>query len=181
MKRMTWIAAAVFATMAGAVICRAAAGPEEATPAPREILSTEISGSDLAFLTGAAPRMALLARLSELAKKEAVTPEVQAEAAQTSKEQTEAAGRLAELAGRLHVPVAQEPDGPGRMVLQTLGKLKGVKFDKSYLDAQGDAQDSLETSLEAGAASTDETIKAFAEAGLETLKQERARVRKLGL
>jgi len=39
----------------------------------------------------------------------------------------------------------------------------------------------LETSLEAGAGSTDKDIKALAEAGLATLKQERERVKKLGL
>ena len=50
------------------------------------------------FFTGAAPQMALLARIADLAKKQAVTPEVQAEAATVSKEQTDAAARLKTLA-----------------------------------------------------------------------------------
>ena len=169
------------ALLGGAAISAPGRDIEDAPPPPSRLLSTEISGSDLAFFMGAAPRMALLAGLSELARKRAVTPEVQAEAELVWKEQTAAAARLKELADHLHVPLETAPDGPGKTVLQAVGKLKGLQFDKSLLDAQGDARDLLETSLEAGAGSADETIKAFAEAGLETLKAERERVRKLGL
>jgi len=169
------------AMLTGAAVSAGAGGPEEAAPTPAPLLSTEISGSDLMFLTGAAPQMALLAELSDLAKKNAVTPEVQSEAATTWREQTDAAARLKALAGRVHVPVAAEPDDAGKQVLDALGKAKGMKFDKLFLDAQGDAQDQLEASLESGASSSDGEIKAFAQAGLGTLKQERERVRKLGL
>jgi predicted outer membrane protein len=179
MKRLALTVAGVFAAMLA--VCAAATAPEEAAAPQAPILSSEMSGADLVFFTGAARQTALLARLSELAKGRAVTPEVQAVAAGVWKEQTDAAARLKELAGREHVPLPEAPDGLGKKQLQTLAKLKGAKFDKSYLDALGDAQDLLETSLEAGAASMDKEIKAFAEAGLATLKEERERVKKLGM
>ena len=180
MKRSTRIAAVVvLAAMAGGAVMRAPGNDvEDATPPPARILSTEISGSDLEFLTGAGPEMALLARLAELAKKRAVTPEVRAEAAAVYTEQTDAIARLKELSGRLRVPLDTEPNGAGLKVLQAIGKLKGVKFDKAYLDAKEDA---LETIMEAGAGSSDAAIKAFAQAGLQILKLERERVRRLGL
>jgi predicted outer membrane protein len=125
--------------------------------------------------------MALLAQLSELAKKRAVTPEVQAEAATLWKEQTDAATQLKALAAKNEVTVTDEPDRQGLKVLQSLSKLGGVKFDKSFLDAQSDAQDTLETTLELGSKSRDADIKALAQADLDILKAERDRVRKLGL
>jgi len=178
MKRLALGAAALLAATLTA-LC--AAGPEEATPTPAPIVSTEISGSDLGFFTGAARQTALLVRVSGLAKRHAVTPEVQAVAAAVWQEQTDAAARLKKLAERKQAPLPEEPDGEGKKLLQTLGKLTGPKFDKSCLDALGDAQDALETSLEAGAASMDGEIKAFAVAGLGTLKQERQRVSRLGM
>ncbi len=182
MKRFARTTAVLLAAILGrAAICSAATDVEKTAATPAPILSSEISGSDLAFLTGAASRLALLAQLAELAKKQAFTPEVKAEAASVASEQTDAAARLKVLAARMRVTLPEEPDSEGKMVLQTLGKLKGVKFDKSFLDAQADAQAQIETSLHAGADSSDGDIKAFAEAGLRTLKQERERVRKLGL
>jgi len=169
------------AAMAMAALCCFGKDILDSTPPPMPILSTEISGSDLAFFTGAASQMALLARLSELAKKQAVTPEVQVEAGALEKEQTGAMAQLKTLAIRKHAPADAEVDDAGGKLLQALGKLNGVKFDKSFLDAQGDAEDALQASLEAGAGSSDADIKAFAAAGLETLKAERERVRKLGL
>jgi len=175
------IRTAVVAVVAMAAISAAARDIEDSTPTPFPIISTEISGSDLAFFTGAGPQMALLAQLSELAAKRAVAPEVQAEAAMLSKEQSAAAARLQQLAASKNVPLAADPDDPGKQVLQNLKKLDGVRFDKSFLDAQQDAQDALETSLQSGASSTDPDIKSLAEADLQTLKQERDRLRKLGL
>jgi len=182
MKRfMRNVAVGIVALLAGAAVCGASGNIEDASAPRTPILSTEISGSDLAFFSGASRQMALLAQLSELAKKRAVTPEVQAEAATVWKEQTDAAARLKELATLKHVPLENELDEQGKVVLQTLGKMNGVRFDKSFLDAQGDAQDVLEASLEAGAGSSDDTIKALAEAEMGMLKEERERVRKLGL
>jgi predicted outer membrane protein len=178
MKRFTRTMALILGAMA---VCAMGKEIEDATPTPAPILTTDISGSDLAFFMGAGPQMALLARMCDLAKKQAVTPEVQAEAATASKEQADAGARLKALAAGKGVTVADEPDDQGKGILQALDQLKGVKFDKSFLDAQADAEDALETSLNAGAGSSDKEIKALAEAGLETLKQERERVKKLGL
>ena len=164
-----------------AAVCALAKDAEYASPPATQILSTELSGSDLVFFARAARQTALLVRLSEMAKGRAATPEVQAVAAAAWKEQTEAAARLKELAGRKQVPLSEEPDGPARDLVRTLAILKGLKFDKSCLDALADAQDLLATALEAGAASTDRDIKAFAAADTGTLKAEKDRVRKLGL
>jgi predicted outer membrane protein len=155
--------------------------PEEAPSPPAPILSTEISGSDLAFFTGAAREIAALTRLSALAKDRAVIPEVKAVADAIFNQQTDLGARLETLAASKQVPLAEELDGPGKAQLHSLDARKGPRFDKSFLDATSDAQDRLETSFEAGAGSSDKDIKAFAEAGLATLKQERDRVAKLGL
>ena len=164
-----------------AAVCALAKDAEYVSPEMPRILSTELSGSDLVFFAGAARQTALLVRLSEMAKGRAATPEVQALAAAAWKEQTDAAARLKDLAGRKEVPLPEEPDGPAKDLVQALAILQGFKFDKSCLDALADAQDQLGTALEAGAASTDRDIKAFAAAEAGTLKVERERVRKLGL
>lgn len=181
MKRFTRIAAGLAALVGTGAVFAATRDIEDATPAPLPILSTEISGSDLGFFMDSAPQLALLERLAELAEKRATTPEVKAEAALLRKDQTEAMGRLKELQASKNVPVMDEPDTAGKKVLQALGKLDGVRFDKAFLDAQGDADDALETSLAAGAASTDAEIKAFAQAESQTIKEEKDRVRQLGL
>jgi len=174
--------ALAFAALAvAAVLPATAVDVEDATPTPAPILSTEIGGRDLGFLMGAAPQIALLAGLADLAKSRAVTPEVQSEAATVSKEQTAAAAQLKDLAARDHVSLGGDPDDQGGKVLADLRKLDGVKFDKAFLDAQADAQDALETTLNGGATSSDQSIKTFATANLQTLKEERDRVRKLGL
>lgn len=171
---------AVIAMMLGAAaVCMAA--PEDA-PAPKApILSTDLDGRDLAFFDGASHQTALVIRLSGLAVKHAVTPEVQQMAAAVGKEQAEAAGKLIALADQKHLPMAVEPDGQGRKQLDSIEKLAGAKFDKSYLNALGDAQDALAASLESGAASADKDIKQYAQTGIEILKQERERVKKLGM
>jgi putative membrane protein len=159
----------------------ALSAPEEGKAAQTAILSTEISGSDLVYFTGAARKMALITWLSQLAKERAATPEVLALARAVWKDQTDAAARLKALAGRRDVPVPEEPDGQGKKVLETLGGMKGVKFDKSYIDALTDTLNLLETSMQAGAASSDKEIKAFAQSGLGMVKMEKEQVRRLGM
>ncbi len=85
------------------------------------------------------------------------------------------------LAASKHVQLSGDLGSRDAELLVGLAKLKGPKFDKSYLDALGDAQTQFETSLDAAATSSDRDIKSFADATLATLKQERDRVRKLGL
>jgi predicted outer membrane protein len=180
MNRLPWIIA--IAALAGAsAVSAIAANIEDATPTPAPILSTEISGSELGFLMDATQRIALLVRLAGLAKTKAVTPEVQAEAATISKEQTAAAAQLKDLAASDHVPLTDGPGDQGEKVLADLRNLSGVKFDKAFIDALADAQDALGPALNTGTTVADPAIKAFAAANLQTLKQERDRIRKLGL
>jgi predicted outer membrane protein len=174
MNRTTLIAAAAFATsLLAAAPCRA--------DAPPPLITSDISGSDLDFFMGAARETALITRMSEMAKRDAVTPEVQSLAAIVAREQGDAAARLKDLAAHKAVQLPEEPDGAGRKELQTLGAMVGPRFDKSYLDALVEAQGSLDTSLQAGAASTDKDIKALAQKGQGTLKAERDQIRKLGM
>jgi uncharacterized protein (DUF1800 family) len=182
MKSIKRIAAATLcgALTLGAGLSAMAADIEDATPTPAPILSTDIGGRDLAFLTGAAHQIALLAKISELAGKQAVTPEVQAEAATVAKEQTDAMAALEKIADGFHVPLDTAPDAAGAKLVKALRAKKGPKFDKSYLDAQADAGHALEATLTAGAASSQADIKAFAQSGLVRLKAEEAQVRKLG-
>jgi hypothetical protein len=177
MKFIFRITAAIALTATTQVIAK---DIEDATPTPAPILSTDISGSDLGFLTGAAHQMALLSKISELASKQAVTPQVQSEAAATMKEQTNAITALQKIAAGYHVPLDTELQDEDMRLLKSLEAEKGLKFDKDYLDAQTDANHALEATLTAGAASSDAGIKAFAQDGLSRLKQEQDRVRKLG-
>jgi putative membrane protein len=171
-----------FAALAGATAVSAtAADIEDATPTPAPILSTEISGSELGFLMDAGQQISLLVRLADLAKTRAVTPEVKAEAATVSKEQSPAAAQLKDLAASDHVPLSDGPGDDGGKVLATLRTLSGVKFDKAFIDALADAQDALGTALNTGATLSDPAMKAFAAANLQTLKVEGDRIRKLGL
>jgi predicted outer membrane protein len=174
MKRIIIKAAQVFACiLAVTPVCHAA----DTSP----IITTDISGSDLAFFMGTARESALIARLSDLAKTHAVTPEIQTLAAAISKEQSDVVARLKSLAARKSVPLPAEPDGAGRKQLQTLAAISGPRFDKTYLNALSDAQNALDSSLGAGATSTDKDIMALAQAGQGMLKSERSQLRKLGL
>jgi putative membrane protein len=177
MKRIMRITAALALCTGMQAVAKDA---EDATPTPAPIFSTDISGSDLGFLTGVAHDMALLTKISALASKQAATPEVQAEAATVVKDQTDAMTALQKLADGFHIPLDTElPAGDARTV-KSLKAQKGLKFDKAYLDAQADADHVLETSLTNGAASSDAGIKTFAQKSLAYLKQEEDRVRKLG-
>ncbi len=159
-----------------------ASGDAEYAPRPpAPILSTEISGGDLLFLTSAARQIDRAVELSGLAKNKAVTPEVQAVAAVAWKDQTDAAARLKDLVARKHVPLDGEPDLPAKKELDALARLKGIRFDKACIDALGEAQALLETSLSAGAASSDKEIQAFAQSSLGTLKQEQKQLSRLGI
>lgn len=169
--------------VAAIILPAAAKGPEEADRPVSygNILSTDVSGSDLTFFTDTAPRLELIVKLSALAKDRAITPEVQALAAQIWKEQSDFAGKLSDLATRNGVPLPKEPDAEGRRRLQSLAKLKGPKFDKTYLDALSDVQDRVEASLDAGADSDDKEIKTLAKQALATLKKEQQALERLGL
>jgi predicted outer membrane protein len=169
------------AAMCGAfTLCAVAKDIEDATPTPAPLLSTDISGSDLSFLTSAAHDIALLAKISELASKHATIPEVQAEAATVLKEQTDAMAALQKLAAGYHVSLDTELYGDDQRLVKSLDADKGLKFDKAYLDAQADADQALQASLTTGAASSDAGIKAFAHEALTRLKAEQDRVRRLG-
>jgi hypothetical protein len=173
----------ITATVCGAItLCAAAQAKdiEDATPTPVPILSTDISGGDLAFLTSASHQIALLIKLSELASARAVTPEVKAEAATVAKDQTDAMTALQKIAAGYHVPLDTALYDDDQRLVKNLDVQKGLKLDKAYLDAQADAGQALEASLTAGAASSDAGIKAFAQDGLAKLKQEQGRARKLG-
>jgi putative membrane protein len=172
-----FLAAAAFFAATGASLASPAAGE----PAPAQILSTDLSGGDIAFFTGASRQIALAAGLSAMARDRATTPEVKQLAAGIATEQTGAEAKLKDLAALKHVPLEAETDAAGKKQLQALAKLKGPKFDKSYLDALADAQDALQQSLESGAASADPGIQSLAQSALATLKQERLRVRRLGM
>ncbi len=175
--KQTLLTAAILIAWAGA----RAATNEYATPTPAPILSTDMSGADLAFLTEAPPEVALVVELSALAKKHAVTPEVRDLAAGIFNQQTAAAESLKKLAATYQMPASQDPDPKGKRQLKAIAALKGVKFDKSYLDALSDAQDQLEAILEAGTTSQDKTIKAEADVEMAALKAQMDQVKKLGL
>ena len=176
------ITVAIFPALLAGMADHSMAGQMEYSNRPASpILSTELSGRDLEFFDGAGPRETLLIRLSGLAAKHAVTPEVKAEAETVFKEQTAAAAQLKTLASAAHISLNTEPDSNGQKALEALRGLESLKFDKSYLDAEQDAQDWLEISLKDGAASSDKRIKELADSALNTLKGERVRSRKLGL
>jgi hypothetical protein len=163
------------------VTAHSPAAPEDAKTPEAPILSSDLSGSDLTFFSDASRQILLIARISYIAKAHAVTPEIQSLAAAISTGQTASAARLKDLADRKSVPFGDEPNRADKALLKSLSNEKGAKLDKSYLDALSDAQSLLAASLQAGVASADSDIKSFAQAALDTLKQEQARVRKLGL
>ncbi|HEX4083808.1 MAG TPA: DUF4142 domain-containing protein [Chthoniobacteraceae bacterium] len=149
--------------------------------APSQILSTDLNGSDLAFFSGAPAQIALVAGLSAMARDRAITPEIKEMASGIASGQTALAARIKDLAAAKHVPISVEVDGAGKKQLQSLSRLKGPKFDKTCVDMLSDALDSLRQALAPGAASSDADIKSLAQSSLDTVKQERDRLRKLGI
>lgn len=169
------------AVLAGSAVHSIAADIEYATPAPPRILSTEISGRDLAFFMAAAPEMALLGKVAEVGAQRAVTPEVKAEAILLVKEEKDQVAKLKALADEMGPPLSLEPDATGAKTIKTLARLQGVKFDKSFLDDAADAEDQLRAALISGAASQTGAIKDFCNVELAALKQQRQRLNRLGL
>ena len=159
----------------------ATAAPEDAKAPPMAIVTTEITGNDLAFFKGAAQETALLTQLCDLARAHSTTPEILSLTAGIGKDQSAAAAKLKELAAAKQIPLPTGPDGLGKKQLQSLARLKGARFEKGCIEAITDAQDALETSLTAGAASADKEIKDYSANGLQTLKTERSQLHKLGI
>jgi hypothetical protein len=172
-------ATAVMIVLAG-VSLRATA-PEDAPRAVAPILSTEISGADLDFFSGAARNSALLYRLCTMTRKHAMLAEVGNLTGAIADEQGQFGPHLKELAAKKGVPLDIEPDGQGKTLLLRLEKLEGARFDKSAIDAITDVQAELEASLKSGAASTDAQIKAMASGELQALGAEQAKIRRLGI
>jgi putative membrane protein len=180
MKHLIFLAAFSAATMAanpGAF----AKNIEDATPTPAPIISTELSGNDVTFLKDSPAQMALLIQLSQMADTRSVTPEVKALAATVLKDQTDTLAKLKDVAKQNGVSIDANPDKQGKKTIAKLSKLTGILFDKAFLDAQGDIDDALQTSLQAGTASSNADIKAAADSALTALKAERDQLRKLGI
>jgi hypothetical protein len=125
--------------------------------------------------------MALLVRLSELAKKRAVTPEVQAEAATVWKEQTDAAARLkswrASSMCRWRMSRTSREEAVADAGEDEWGEIRQVVFGCAGGRAGCAGGESGGGSGVVGR----RLSRRFAQAEMGMLKAERERVRKLGL
>jgi putative membrane protein len=174
MNRPAFVAAFALA-LVGAIH----ASPEESPRAKSPILTTELNSRDLQFLLGAYDESVFIANLSDVAAKQAVTPEIKSVAARITNDQNALYDSLEKLAARKAVSVPEKV--PFAKSFDTLVKLKGLKFDKYYLDTLNECLVRFQATVESGASSGDSDIKAAAQSALATVKLERDQIHKLGM
>ncbi len=142
MKIRTTLLPPVLATL---MVSLAPAAPREATPPPdpkrapdaaqRTIISSELSGQDLEFLTAAKEAGRLQSWLGDQAEK-AESDQIKAVGGALKSSQADEDKLLSQIATRKGVPYpADRPPPPQiKKLAQQFEKLKGPKFDKAVMD-----------------------------------------------
>jgi putative membrane protein len=159
------------------------AEPKAATPAiapapisterrpPSTIISSEIGGRDLQFLSAALEHGRVQLYLGELAKNKADTEQVKAVGDVLSSTQMEENKKLVRLAMMKGVTLpSAEPVGK-KAVDAKLGKLTGPKFDKTLMEEIINVNQQAVATYEAAANTKDGDIKAFIDQGLPLAKE----------
>jgi putative membrane protein len=139
--------------------------------APSTIISSEIGGRDLQFLSAALEHGRVQLYLGELAKNKADTEQIKAVGEVISDAQMEENKKLVRLATMKGVTLPSvEPIGK-KAVEAKLGKLTGPKFDKTLMEEIINVNQQALAIYEAAANTKDGDIKAFIDEGLRLAKE----------
>lgn len=161
-------AAASASTPAAAAIEGDAAAPE---PRSAPIISSEIGGRDLLFLTNALQHGEVQLYLGKLAKDRAMTEQLKAVGAVLASNQDEENKKVARLATMKGVSLAASESALKKKLAEKLEPLTGPKFDKTLMEEIVAINQAAVANYEQAQITKDEDIKAFVEDGLPNAKE----------
>lgn len=145
----------------------------EAAPEPKAapLITSDLGGRDLQFLSSAFEQGQIQLYLGELAKTRAGTEQVKAVGevlSSTQAEENKKVARLAAMKGISLIP----GESAGQKALETkLGKLTGPKLDKVLMEEIVNVNQQAVAVYQAASATKDEDIKAFVSQGLPLAKE----------
>ncbi len=152
------------------------APPPAATPAPAPVknstlVSSDISGRELLFLTSAIEHGRVQLYLGELAKTRASTEQVKAMGEVLSSTQADENGKIARLAKMNGITISDGEPAAQKALAKKFEKLTGPKFDKTLMEEIVAANQRALSNYEAAQQTKDPEIKAFVSVGLPMAKE----------
>lgn len=156
----------------------APAKPAAAAPAP--LITTEVGGRDLTFLTNAVEHGRVQLYLGDLAKTKATTEQVKAVGEVLFSTQEEENKKLTRLAAMKGITIVSADAAGKKGLSEKLGPLTGAKFDKALMEEIIKVNQQAVSTYEAAAGTKDEDIKAFVDLGLPLAKEKLLLANKMG-
>ena len=138
-----------------------------------ELPTVDVAPTDQDFLKSAAEVYAFETQASDIALKQASTPEVKSYAQAMARDYSRANGELSALASRKSVDISQPLTANDQGLLHHLADLRGADFDQDYAQAVavGIHVQAVSAFKAESSAGTDPDIKAWATRTLPTLQQ----------
>jgi putative membrane protein len=155
------------------VVALAVAGQLRAQDAKKPaVLSTELSGKDLQFLTGAMDAAVVAANVGELTKSRGASDPVKLLGEAVSKIHIAEKAELERLANSKGVPISSTPNPRQITAIDTISKLTGETLEKACLDEIVRIEQKEAADFDAAMKSGDADVRAFAERFLPQFKEQ---------
>ena len=154
-----------------AVIALVAAAQAQESPIRKPLITSDLGGRELAFLTKANEQGVLMNYLADLAKTKSESKPVQALGDLLASTQAEENSRLIQLSSIKGLNFAVRTPLAIKKLAAKLDPLKGADFDKACLAELVALSKEVVANYEAGAQSKDAEVKAFADEGLPLAQQ----------
>lgn len=135
------------------------------------LITSDLGGVDMQFLVAATEQGRVQAELGELAVTHAQSPDVITFGRALAKENAVQSEQIKLLAINKGLNLPENLNPPKNATAAKLDKLKGLKFDKAYVQEMLVQMQKCETIFEGGTQSHDPDIKAFAVSTLPVIKQ----------
>ncbi len=161
------------------------ATPAPATPSPggvgknTALISSDISGRDLLFLTSAIENGRVQLYLGDLAKTRAATEQVKAMGDVLSSTQADENKKLSRLAGMKGITIPEAEPAAKKSLAKKLESLTGPKFDKALMEEIVAANQRALSNYESAQQTKDSEIKSFVGVGLPMAKEKLLLVNKM--
>jgi predicted outer membrane protein len=146
---------------------------------PQMLFNSDLSGKDLQFLMSAAEQGLVQAGLVDLAKAHAQSKEVKEFVETLGKQRADQNEKIKQLADGKGVALSVTLTKQEGAAIEKLGKLKGLKFDKAFMEEVTKKQQDNAGLFEQATQSADPEIKAFVEKTLPEIKQQLALARNI--
>jgi len=146
-------------------------GGETAAASPPALITSDLGGRDLLFLTSALDHGQTLVYLSDLAKSKAETEQVKAVGDVLSSTQVEENKMLARLATMKGITLSATEAATKKKLAAKLDKLTGPKLDKALMEEIIATSEKAVSTFEVAAQTKDADIKAFVDRGLPMAKE----------